>query len=131
VDGTQKGSRDIWRCSYETRFTLVDRNSVLPALWDLHIGSGQGRPKRWLALFDPALGPFRAIFTSAGSAQAFATWLHATGATRAGRYQLGLFEADGGKSQSTIPADQDIANNFRPASVDEVHALTVGRVGEN
>lgn len=132
VDGTrQKGSRDLWRCSYETRFTLVDHDSVLPALWDLRTGSGRGKPKRWLALFEPALGPFRAIFTSAEAAQAFATWLRVTGATHAGPYQLGLFGADEGKSQSTIPADRDIVNKFRPASVDEVQALTAGRVGEN
>jgi hypothetical protein len=132
VDGIQKKrSRDIWRCSYETRFTLVDHDSVLPALWDLRIAPGPGKPRRWLALFEPAVGPFRAIFTSAEAAQAFAIWLRATGATQAGRFQLGLFEADQGKSPSTIPVDRDIASTFRPASVDEVQALRVGRLGEN
>lgn len=132
VDGIgPRGSRDIWRCSYKTSFTLVDHDSVLPALWDLRIVSRQGKPTRWLALFEPAVGPFRAIFTSAEAAQAFATWLRTTGATRAGRYQLGLFEADEGGSQSTVPADLDIASRFRPASADDVQTLTVERLGEN
>jgi hypothetical protein len=113
------------------RVTLVDHDSVLPALRDLHIDSREGKPKRWLALFAPAVGPFRAIFTDARAAQAFSSWLHSTGATRAGRYQLGLFEADAGTSQSTSPADQDIAGKFRPASADDVQLLTVGRLGEN
>lgn len=132
VDGTgSAGSGGLWRCSYETRFTLVDHDSVLPALWDLHIASREGKPKRWLALFEPAVGPFRAIFTDVQAAQAFASWLRTTGATRAGRYQLGLFEADEGRSQSTIPSDRDIASKFRPASSDDVRILTVGRLGED
>jgi hypothetical protein len=125
------GSRDVWRCAYETRFTLVDHDSILPALWDLRIASREGKPTRWLALFEPSVGPFRAIFTDAQAAQAFASWLHATGATRAGRYQLGLFEGDEGRSRSTIPADQDIASKFRPASAEDVPNLTVERLGEN
>jgi hypothetical protein len=132
VDGTgPAGHRGMWRCSYETSFTLVDHDSVLPALWDLHVASRDGKPMRWLALFEPSVGPFRAIFTEAQAAQAFASWLRATGATRAGRYQLGLFEADEGRSQSTIPADHDIASKFRTASADDVRNLSVGRLGEN
>lgn len=125
------GSHGIWRCTYETRFTLADHDSVLPALWDLHIASRDGKPRRWLALFNPAVGPFRAIFTDAQAAQAFATWVRSTGATRVGPYQLGLFEADKGRSQATIPADRDIGSNFHPASADDVQILTVGRLGES
>jgi hypothetical protein len=132
VEGTDSASsRGTWKCSYETRFTLVDHESVLPELWDLHIASRDGKPKRWLAFFNPSVGPFRAIFTNAQTARAFSSWLRLTGATRAGRYQLGLFEADNGRSASTIPADRDIASTFRPASAEDVQNFTVGRLGEN
>lgn len=132
VDGTVPArSRDTWACSYETNLTLVDHDSVLPGLWDLHTVPRVGRPKRWLALFTPAVGPFRVILTDAQAAQAFATWLRTTGATHAGGYQLGLFERDTGMSQSTIPADRDIARTFQPVSADEAQMLVVGRIGEN
>jgi hypothetical protein len=124
-------SHGIWKCTYETSFTLADHDSVLPALWDLHLASRDGKPRRWLALFKPAVGPFRAIFTDAQAAQAFASWLRSTGATRVGQYQLGLFEADKERSHATIPADRDIGSSFRPASADDVLNLTVGRLGEN
>jgi hypothetical protein len=124
-------ARDSWRCSYETRATLVDHESVLPELWDLHTAPRDGKAERWLALFEPATGPFRAVFTSAQSAQAFATWLRATGATYAGRYQLTLFEPDSGRSRSTLPPDRDIASKFQPASVADLQTLAVGRLGEN
>lgn len=132
VDGTGPGdARDPWRCSYETRLTLVSHDSVLPKLWDLSTVPYNGKPRRWLAFFEPSVGPVRAIFTDAQSAQAFATWLRVTGATRAGRYQLGLFTADADRSPATIPADRDIATNYQLAAADEVRGLTVGRVGEN
>lgn len=132
VDGTGPArSHDTWECSYETHFTLVDHDSVLPEVWDLHTVPRDGRHKRWLALFAPAVGPFRVIFTNAQAAQAFATWLRTTGATHAGGYQLGLFERDADRSQATIPADRDIASTFQPVSVDEAQGLVVGRLGEN
>jgi hypothetical protein len=132
VEGTgPPRSGDVWRCTYETRLTLVDHDSLLPPLWDLHIASRDGKPKRWLALFEPAVGPFRAIFTDAQTAQAFATWLHSTGATQVGQYQLGLFEADKGRTPATIPADQDIGSSFQLASPVDMRILTAGRLGEN
>jgi hypothetical protein len=130
--GTGPGrSRSIWKCTYETGFTLVDHESVLPALWDLRVASRDGKPKRWLALFEPAAGPFRAVFADPAAAQAFATWLRETGATRAGRYQLGLFEADASGSHFTLPADRNIASTFQPASAHELQALTDARLGDN
>jgi hypothetical protein len=132
VDGIDGGtSRDIWRCTYENRFTLVDHDAVLPALWDLRLGASDGKPPRSLALFEPSVGPLRAIFSDPAAAQAFVTWLRATGATRAGRYQLGLFEADRSTDGTTIPQDRDIARTFRAASVEELKLLAVRRLGED
>ena len=132
VAGTgPKDARDVWRCSYASRVTLLDHQSVLPALWDLHLPSREGRPERWLALFAPTVGPFRALFTDSAAVQAFATWLRATGATHVGRYQLGLFEADPGSDESTIPADRDIARTFAAASAEELRMLDIEHLGED
>jgi hypothetical protein len=106
VGGADRGEpRDMWQCTYEARVTLLDHNAVLPALWDLQVAAHDGRPERWLALFTPATGPFRALFPDPEAAQAFAAWLRATAMPQAGRYQLGLFEADRGTDDSTIPPD--------------------------
>jgi hypothetical protein len=135
VDGrgrsdSSQGSPLAWRCSYETRFTLLDHAAVLPPLWTLQLAA-PGRPARWLALLAPATGPFRAIFADPAAAQSFATWLRATSATRAGDYQLGLFEAGDRPEESTIPADLDIARTFRTATGAELGMLAVRRLGED
>jgi len=130
VDGT--GGSDapgVWRCTYETRFTLLDHPSVLPPLWDLQL-SAPG-PARWLALFDTSVGPFRAIFSDPAAAQAFAAWLQATSASRAGRYQLGFFEADPDQLASMLPTDREIGSTFKAATADELRHLTVRRLGED
>jgi hypothetical protein len=132
VDGADRSnSRDVWRCSYETRVTLLDHDAALPPLWDLRVAAHDGRPPRWLALFTPSTGPFRAIFSDPAAAQALATWLRATAATQAGQYQLGLFEADDGRDDSTIPADRNIARTFKIASSDELTLLAVRKLGKD
>jgi hypothetical protein len=128
MSGVDRGG--TWRCSYQTRVTLLDHDAVLPALWDLEVAAHEGQPARWLGLLAPSTGPFRAIFSDPGAARAFATWLRATSATHTGPYQLGLFEADGGTDESTVPADRDIARTFRPASSEELKGLAVRRLVE-
>lgn len=123
-------SRSAWRCTYETHLTLLDPEAVRPTLWNLQLASPGQRP-RWLALFEPSTGPFRAVFADAAQAQAFLTWLHATAATHAGRYQLGLFEADREATDYVIPADRDIARTFKAASDTELQRLVLRRLGEN
>jgi len=131
VDGVDRSDPRLpWRCSYEAHFTLLDHAAVLPSLWTLQLFA-PGRPPRALALLTPATGPFRAIFSDAAAAQAFATWLRATSATRAGGYQLGLFEAGEGTQESPIPDDRDIAHTFRTATSEELGMLAVRRLGED
>lgn len=126
VEGLSRSDspRPAWRCSYLSRFTLLDHASVLPSLWTLQLS---GNP---LALSAPATGPFRAVFSDPAAAQSFATWLRATGATGAGGYQLGLFEAGDQPEDSTIPADSGLAHTFRSATSNELRMLTVRRLGE-
>lgn len=131
LEGREGGhAGKTWRCSYETPLLLLDHEAVLPALWDLRVAR-PGLPERWLALFNPATGPFRALFTDAAAAHAFASWLQATGASRVGPYQVGLFEADQGGSEANLPADRDIARSFAPAADDELQGLAVERFGES
>jgi len=119
------------RCSYEARFTMVDHESVLPSLWDLHTLPRDGKRKRWLALFEPGVGPVRVVLGNAQVAASLAHWLRVTAATRLGKYQLGLFEGDELRGRATLPPDREIGSNYRAATVEEVQALDVGRLGES
>jgi hypothetical protein len=126
----QRPVRQQWECSVETTVTLVDREAATPALWDLREVAKVGATEQWLALFDPASGPVRAIFTSPMEASSFAMWLRQTHATRAGQYQLGVFRPQYSREpQGTRPAGNSLIETFRPVSADDLDALTVGRLG--
>jgi hypothetical protein len=129
VAAKSHSAHERWRCSFDTNVTLVERDAERPPLWDLRTPVRGGKKKSWLGLYDPTIGPIRAIFTSPAAANGFASWLRQTGALRAGRYQLGMLQpADGG--QSPASGERSIADGFHLASVDELSALTVGRLGE-
>jgi hypothetical protein len=129
VAARSRSAHERWRCSFDTRVTLVEPDAERPPLWDLRTPARGGKKKSWLALYDPKIGPIRAIFTSPAAANGFASWIRQTGALRAGQYQLGMFQpADGDRSPA--PVEHSIAGSFHPASVDELNAVTVGRLGE-
>jgi hypothetical protein len=106
-------AHEYWRCSFSTRFELIDHESVLPDLWVLRKAGPRRAERRWLVLDDPKTGPFRAIFTDAQAARGFAAWLRTTNADRVGPYQLGLS-----------------AVRFLEASPRELQSLEVERLGE-
>jgi hypothetical protein len=121
-------AHERWRCSFDTNVTLVEPDAERPPLWDLRTPVRGGKKKSWLGLYDPTIGPIRAIFTSPAAANGFASWLRQTGALRAGQFQLGMLQPADARSRA--PAEHSIADSFQPASADELNALTVGRLGE-
>jgi hypothetical protein len=129
VAARSRSAHERWRCSFDTSVTLVERDAERPPLWDLRTPVRGGKKKSWLALYDPKIGPIRAIFTSPAAANGFASWIRQTGALRAGHYQLGMLQpADA--ERPPVPVEHSSADSFHPASVDELNALTVGRLGE-
>jgi len=118
-----------WTCSTSSRFELVDHDSELPALWDLHTARQPGHPESWLALYSAATGPLRMIFTSPAAAHAFAQWVLETGATRAGRYGLGLLQPSEPGRRASLAADRPVAEAYRPLAEESPGALQVGRLG--
>lgn len=125
-------SRVQWKCSFEGRGTIVDRDSVRPPLWDLGIPDSRGNRVWWLALKESSAGTVRAIFTNPASARGFSDWLMQTGATGVGKYQLELF-------QSPIPEEETpnaasswvLIETSRPVrSGDDLKEIRVGRIAE-
>jgi hypothetical protein len=131
-----RGPHEWSTCSTSSHFELVDHDSELPALWDLHTPLQPGHPRSWLALYSAATGPLRAIFTSPAAAHAFAEWVMETGATRAGPYGLGLLQPDEPgrpgepRARLSLPAARPIADAYRPLAGESPGALQVGRLGE-
>jgi hypothetical protein len=129
VAAKSRSAHERWRCAFDTSVTLVERDAERPPLWDLRTPVRGGKKKSWLALYDPKIGPIRAIFTSPAAANGFASWIRQTGALRAGQYRLGMFQpAD--EERPPVPVEHSIADSFHPASVRELNALVVGRLGE-
>jgi len=119
------------RGTVETQVQLVDREAARPPLWDLGTSFKGGIRKRWLALYDPATGPVRALFTDPVAARGFAQWAQQTAATHAGRFQLGTFQSedlDGGLA--SVPMDAAIMESYRPITAEERGALKVGPLAE-
>lgn len=124
-------SNDEWSCSAETRLTVVDRDALRQPFWDLGLASSNQGRKEWLALFDPALGAVRAVFTSPASANALASWIQATGANAIGSYALGVFaQPPPSIGRPFSPVDPDAMRTFRPLQAADLPALRVGPVGE-
>lgn len=103
--GAHRPAREYWRCSFSSRFELIDHESVLPDLWVLRKAGVRRAESRSLELNDPVTGPFRAIFNDPRTARGFAAWLRATHTEHVGPYRLGM-------------------------SIDELQNLEVERLGE-
>ena len=117
--------------SAQTRTTLVDKESVRPALWDLGVSSPNGPRTRWLALSSPEAGVVRAVFESQEAATAFANWIRATQSLDVGAYRLGLFQRAGRTPlRPLVPVDLSSTETFRPLTLDDARALRVGPLGE-
>ena len=81
-------------CSATRQAVLVDRDAIRPALWDVGVPTQYGARKTWLALYSPATGAVRAVFTTLEAAIAFTKWAQQVSAVIAGNYRLGLFTPD-------------------------------------
>jgi len=119
-----------WSCSATSHEVLVDRDAIRPALWDVGVPNKFGATrKRWLALYSPAIGAVRAVFTTPEAASAFATWLQQVGGAAAGKYSLGLFTpANPNDKGRILPFDTSIIDTFQPISADEIALLKVGEI---
>jgi hypothetical protein len=119
-----------WSCSATSHEMLVDRDAIRPALWDVGVPIKFGASrKRWLALYSPAIGAVRAVFTTPEAARAFAAWLQQVGGATAGKYSLGVFTpADANEKGRMLPFDTSIMDTFQPISADEIALLKVGEI---
>jgi hypothetical protein len=116
-------------CSAARQAVLVDRDAIRPALWDVGVPTQYGARKTWLALFSPATGAVRAVFTTLEAANAFTRWVQQVGAVTAGNYRLGLFTpADRNEEEPVLPADASIMETFHPISAEELVHLKVGEI---
>ena len=79
-----------WQCSIESDFQLVDHRSALPSLWILQPAEDIGEDNPMLALYNPSIGAFPAVFLNPATAAGFARWLSETHAGRIGDYEIGL-----------------------------------------
>jgi len=124
-----QSSGKLGSCAVEAKQTVIDRDAVRPALWDIGVPINGGLRMKWLALYDPNSGPTRAVFTSPVAASAFAKWARRAGATRVGKYQLGLFTPDApNKNGPVVPADRSLMDTFQPVSNDDLEHFTVGPI---
>jgi hypothetical protein len=119
-----------WSCSATSHEVLVDRDAIRPALWDIGVPIKFGASrKRWLALYSPAIGAVRAVFTTPEAARAFAAWLQHVGGDTAGKYSLGLFTPAEPKEKARIlPFDTSIMDTFQPIAPDEIALLKVDEI---
>lgn len=117
--------------SAQGHITLVDKDAVRPALWDLGTSTLNAPRTRWLALSSPATGVVRAIFDSPDAAISFANWIRATGSSQAGGYHLGLFAQSGPRPlRPLVPVDVSAPETFAPLTPRDTSGLRVGRLGE-
>lgn len=122
-----------WSCSASSHEVLVDRDAIRPALWDigLPIKLGAAR-KRWLALYSPATGAVRAVFTTPEAARAFVAWLQQAGGAAAGKYSVGLFTpANPSEKGHILPLDTSIMDTFQPIAADDIALLKVGEIDKS
>jgi hypothetical protein len=119
-----------WSCSATSHEVLVDRDAIRPALWDVGVPLKFGASrKRWLALYSPAIGAVRAVFTTPEGASAFAAWLQQVGGAAAGKYSLGLFTpANPNEKGRILPFDSSIMDTFQSISADEIALLKAGEI---
>jgi hypothetical protein len=116
-------------CSATRQAVLVDRDAIRPALWDVGVPTQYGARKTWLALYSPATGAVRAVFTTLEAAIAFTRWVQQVSAITAGNYRLGLFTpADRNEEEPVLPADASIMETFHPITAEELVNLRVGEI---
>lgn len=116
-------------CTATRQAVLVDRDAIRPALWDIGVPTQFGARKKWLALYSPATGAVRAVFTTPEAANAFTTWVQRVGAVTAGNYSLGLFTpVDPEEREPILPSDASIMETFQPITADELMHLRVGDI---
>jgi hypothetical protein len=116
-------------CTATRREVLVDRDAIRPALWDIGVTTQFGARKQWLALYSPATGAIRAVFTTPEAANAFTRWVQQVGAVTAGGYTLGLFTpADRNEEEPVLPADASIMETFHPVTAEDLVHLRVGEI---
>jgi len=130
LDVTATSAHGLWHCSFENRFELIDRASVLPDLWGLRKTGHHGEEDEWLALSNPTTGPFRAVFTNPLAAQGFADWLRATRSTQVDQHSLGLFQLEAPESNTPPAANHTVAVPFHKILQEDIQALDVKRLGE-
>lgn len=106
-----------WQCSIESDFQLVDHLSALPRLWVLRPAARTGGKDLALALYDPSIGVFPAVFLDPATAAGFARWLSETHAKRVSQYQIGLTQ-------------EASATGFQAVSSDGFGELIVRQLGE-
>ncbi len=116
-------------CTATRREVLVDRDAIRPALWDVGVPTQFGARKQWLALYSPATGAIRAVFTTLEAANAFTRWVQQVSAVTAGGYSLGLFTpADRNEEEPILPADASIMETFHPVTAEDLVHLRVGEI---
>ena len=116
-------------CSGARQAVLVDRDAIRPALWDIGVPTQFGARKKWLALYNPATGAVRAVFTTLDAANAFTTWVQQAGAVTAGKYTLGLFTpVEQNDEEPVLPSDASIMETFQAISAEELVQLKVGDI---
>lgn len=100
------------------------------ALWDIGVPIRLGASrKKWLAVYSPAIGAVRAVFTTPEAARAFITWLQQVGGTTAGKYSLGLFiPASPNEKGHILPIDNSVMDTFQPIAADEIALPKVGEI---
>jgi hypothetical protein len=104
-----------WQCSVESDFQLVDHRAALPSLWVLQPAESTGAKFPLLALYNPSIGAFPAVFLNPATAAGFARWLRETHARRVGEYEIGLtskIAAPGFKAQSNDDSDEFVVQQF-------------------
>lgn len=120
-----------WACSANTRVTLVDRDAVRLPYWDVGFAPKNAARQEWLALFDPARGAIRPIFSSPEAANAFANWLQLSKPTHIAGYTVGAFKQR--NFRQTRPygvVNADSMGTFRPIAADDFSIIRAGAVGE-
>jgi hypothetical protein len=124
ASGTERFS-----CTATRHEVLVDRDAIRPALWDVGVPTQYGARKQWLALYTPATGAVRAVFTTVEAANAFTRWAQQVSAVTAGGYSLGLFTpADPNEEEPILPADASIMETFHPVTAEDLVHLRVSEI---
>lgn len=122
-------TRQVCKASAMTRATLVDKDVVRPPLWDLGVSTLNQSRTQWLGLRNPQSGVFRAVFDSPTAATSFANWIRATRSTRAGPYEIGLFQRGSYALRPLVPVDRGVPETFQLLTPDQQDQLRVGPLG--